>query len=379
MENIKILAIDDDPVITKQIVDFFDGTEIEGYKIFVKTENDFEKGNKLLQEEDYDILDLYRGNASEQNQDRIGKEILESIKSTVPIAVIFYTGLTKYVEDDTSDMVRAISKTSSNGLKDLQNELEGLIKTGLPLIRKRITTHAHNIIREYYWDVVDNHSDFIKKDKGLLEYLLVRRLAATLNKEGISKIFGKTISTDKIHPLGFYIYPPAQNDFYEMGDILQKNDDHSFHVVLTPSCDLAHQGKAEYILLIPVILLKETSEYKKYVECKKKNTEESLKKLPSLKDSLSKLIGSRKTDRFFFLPYNEFIGMPNIVLDFQQGFNYKLEKNNEYKLPEFKKVAKIDDPFAQDMLAAFIRNKNRPGSPDIDDEHIITLIDSEII
>ncbi|MDP2704564.1 MAG: hypothetical protein Q8P01_05160 [bacterium] len=377
MQEIKVLTIDDDSVVTDQIRDLLHGAEIEGCKISVEVENNFGNGKKLLQERDYDvvILDVYRGNPSESNLDLPGKEILDEIKLTVPIAVIFYTGLTTHIQDCASAMVRIVSKTTAGGL---EAELASLIKTGLPLIRKKITQHTHEILRAYYWEFVDRHSNLVaaSEDDALLEYLLLRRLAATLNREGVTKIFGKTFSPEKIHPLGFYICPPFQEDVYEMGDILKKDSDNSFHVVLTPSCDLA-QKKADYLLLVPAAPLKETTEYKKYIECKNLNTAESLIRLPNLKDALIRLISSRKSDRFFFLPRNEFIDMPDVVLDFQQGFNHRIEDATEHKLAGYKKVCKIDDPFAQDMLATFIRNKNRPGSPDLDADHVLGYLDSE--
>lgn len=377
MQEIKILAIDDDSTVTNQIRDLIHDAEIEGCRISVEVENNFETGKQLLQQKDYDvvILDVYRGDPLDSNRDLPGKEILDDIKLTVPIAVIFYTGLTTHIQDCASSMVRVVSKTTAGGL---EAELASLIKTGLPLIRKKITQHAHKIMRAYYWEFVDQHSDLVaaSADDALLEYLLLRRLASTLNREGVTKIFGKTLSPEKIHPLGFYICPPFQEDVYEMGDILKKEDDNSFHIVLTPSCDLA-QKKADYILLVPTMQLKETTEYKKYIECKNLDTAESLKKLPSLKDALIRLISSRKSDRFFFLPRNEFIGMSDVVLDFQQGFNHKIEEDTGHKLAGYKKVCKIDDPFAQDMLATFIRNKNRPGSPDLDAEHVLGYLDAE--
>lgn len=377
MQKLNILAIDDDATVTDQIRDLLDDAEIEGCKISVETENNFEDGKKHLQEKNYDvvILDVYRGSPSEKNNDLPGKSILEEIKQTVPIAIIFYTGLTTHVQDCASAMIRVVSKATGGAL---EAEIASLIRTGLPLIRRKINNHIQETLKAYYWEFVDKHSDlvFASGDDSLLEYLLLRRLAATLNREGVTKIFGKTFSPEKIHPLSFYICPPFQEDVYEMGDILKKDIDGSFHVVLTPSCDLA-QKKADYLLLIPTTLLKETVEYKKYIECKNLNTEESLKKLSGFKDSLVRLICSRKSDRFFFLPRNEFINMPDVVLDFQQGVNHKIEQVTGYNLVGYKKVCKIDDPFAQDMLATFIRNKNRPGSPDLDADHIVRCLEAE--
>jgi len=217
--------------------------------------------------------------------------------------------------------------------------------------------------------LVDNHSGLLvqcPRNNDLLEYLLLRRLAATLGQEGINKIFGGAISPDKIHPLGFYVCPPLQEDNYEMGDVVKKNDDNSFHVVLTPSCDLVRKG-ADFLLLVPTIPLKNMPEYIKF----KKNQNE-----PN-KDNLIKVIESRGKDRFFFLPRNEFIGMFDAVLDFQQGVNHKFSCEDR-KLTGYQKVAKLDDPFAQDMLASFVRNKNRPGSPDIDSDHVLNYLCEEI-
>jgi len=378
MENIKILTIDDDATITKQIQDLFHDEVIEGHKILVDVENDFATGMARLLEGEYDIvvLDVYKGEPTEGNANQPGREILEEIKTTVPITLVFYTGLTSHIEECASDIVRVVSKTTSGGL---ETEITSLIKTGFPLIRKRISKHINDVLREYYWEVVDNYADSnkVSGEEALLEYLLLRRLAATLNREGATKIFGKAISSEKVHPLGFYICPPLQNDTYEMGDVL-KRDDGSFHVVMTPSCDLANK-KADYLLLVPTIKLKDTPEYKKYVECVKLNTEESLKKLSNNKESLSRVIGSRNSDRYFFLPHNEFVGMPDMVIDFQQSSNHKIEVESAYKLSGYSKVLKIDDPFAQNMLATFIRNKNRPGSPDLDTDYIIAAIDAEEI
>jgi hypothetical protein len=41
------------------------------------------------------------------------------------------------------------------------------------------------------------------------------------------------------------------------------------------------------------------------------------------------------------------------------------------ELKNFSRVAKLDDPFAQSMVASFIRYYNRIGFPDIDADYII--------
>ena len=40
-------------------------------------------------------------------------------------------------------------------------------------------------------------------------------------------------------------------------------------------------------------------------------------------------------------------------------------------LKSFKKIAKLDDPYAQSMISSFIRYYNRIGFPDIDSDYVI--------
>lgn len=362
MEQIKILIIDDDAVVCKQIVDLLNNTEIAGCKILIESESNFENGKLHLQNGNYDvvILDVYRGQPSETNQDLVGKEILEEIKRTTPIAVIFYTGLVTHVESLKSDIVRIVSKSTGS----IENELKLLIETGIPLIRKKLVKHTQETLRDYYWGFVDGNTGLVRnsENKALSEYLFLRRLATTLTRNGMTKIFGNSISADKVHPLEFYVCPPIEGSIYETGDILKKDADNSFYVVLTPSCDFA-QRKADYILLVSGTLLTEFAEYVKYQENRGNATN---------KENLVRLIESRKSDRYFFLPRNELIGMPDLVLDFQKVTSHPLVGFNGYE-----KIAKIDDPFAQDMLAMFVRNKNRPGSPDLDTNHVLKYLNEE--
>ena len=175
-------------------------------------------------------------------------------------------------------------------------------------------------------------------------------------KEKIIDILGDPrISADKVHPMEFYVYPTITEE-YEAGDILEE-ESKNIYVVLTPSCDFILRNgkrKAENALLACCIPLKETDEFKKY--CGNKNADN--------KDKLARLIEDRRGDRFFFLPKAPFID--NSVLDFQ-----KVRLVAFSDLSNFRKIAKLDDPYAQAMSASFMRYYNRIGSPDIDSDHIL--------
>lgn len=361
MQQIRILAVDDDPAHTEQLSDLLDGKTLAECAVAVQVENDFSKAMEKLQEKEYDIiiLDVYQGEPTEENNNLQGKEVLTQIKQAVPIAVILHTALPEHVEEFRSDIVRIVPK--SNG--DIKAEVESLIHGGVPLIKQKLLKHVRDQLTKYYWEFAEKHPDLIAtaSEDHLFEYLIARRLALTLNKDGTKQIFGDGIGDDKVHPLSMYIFPPIETR-YEMGDILRKNDDGAYWVVMTPSCDFA-QKKAKYILLAAAIPLTDHEDYRKYASNKSSKH----------KENLTRLVKSTRNERYYFLPKIQMIEMPDLVIDLQQVASFTFEGFEGYT-----NIAKLDDPYSQDLMAMFTRSQNRPGSPDIDDSHVIGYLDTEI-
>ena len=196
--------------------------------------------------------------------------------------------------------------------------------------------------------------------------MLLRNIADSLSRKQIKQIIGdEAIHEDKVHPMEFYIYPSNTGEF-ENGEIVKRKGTEDVYVIVTPSCDFIERFKrgvsvgrnAEKILLINAIPLTNTFEYKNYKD--NKNTEN--------KNALNKLINSSKSDRYYFLPGTPFI--TNMVLDFQQSITieYSTLKNS------YDRVAKLDNPFAQSVIASYIRYFNRIGFPDIDSEFVISQL-----
>ena len=160
----------------------------------------------------------------------------------------------------------------------------------------------------------------------------------------------------------FYIYPREDDVEYENGDILENNESKNVYVILTPSCDListeTRQRKAERVLLVKAKCLTEMDEYIAY---KGKQNNDNKKRL-------SKIINSAKSDRYFFIPGTPFI--TNRVIDFQDKSMVDYGELNA----NFKRIAKLDNPFAQSMTASFIRYYNRIGFPDIDVDYVLSKL-----
>ena len=352
--------IDDDQKNTESIKKILHGEKVGEHKILLETVNDFQSGKKKLKSHDYDllILDIFKGKPSSSNPHRDGIKILRDIKKTTFIPVIFFSGLTKDVENLKTDIIRVVTKTAG-GNKALLDEITQIINTNIPLIKKKLKNHIDESMRSYFWDFVQRDWDNFSKniDEVSLGYLLTRRIAKSFSKERIKQILNdRKISEETIYPLEYYIYPPP-NEILGTGDIISKNG--KFYVVVTPSCDVA-QNKADFIHLAKCIPLKNFDEFKEYIANRSSKT-----KL----DELKLILKSNKKDRYFFLPQTHFID--NLVIDFQQMISIKINEAKKYK-----RVAKLDSPFSESMTAYFLRHYNRVGIEDLNVEYIINKINT---
>ena len=251
----------------------------------------------------------------------------------------------------TSTMIKSKSSLSSLEI--------AVSKSGLLNIRRKILDYAEKTIRFFFWDFVSNNWD---KLKGRIEsddliLLLIRRLALQLSKENLSGLpIDLKYDVSKVNPLEFYIFPPIIKDRFEAGDILER--DEKKYVVLTPTCDLMPRNngitKVKSVLLVEATPLKNREEYKEYSDSKSKGK----------KDELSKLMGNRKST-LFFLP--GFPLMEDQILDFQNLSTALIEDVKQ----NYRKIAKLDSPFAEAMLSIFLNHYDRIGIPMLDVKRLI--------
>jgi DNA-binding response OmpR family regulator len=356
--DLKVLFIEDDDKLRENLIAFFNETVIAEYTIIAESTGVFREGLEKIIKNDYDlvILDLY--NDKDVKDEEAGIKVLNDIRKNAFVPVIFYTGHPHKVADLSSEIVGVVSK--GEGIEKLILEIDRIIKSKLALIKTQVYKHLKESLRKYFWETVDSNKKAFPQGKNdfSLGYLLLRRFSDSLSKENIKSLLGDDkIKIDKAHPMEFYIYPTNEKEFQE-GEILLK--DGIYYAILTPSCDFILDGKRPrkvgMVLLAKAKLLTETEEYKKYISNKDK-----------YKQNLFELVESRKSDRYFFLPKTPFI--ENLVLDFQIKTMVDYEE-----LKSFTRVAKLDNPFAQSMIASFVRYYNRIGFPDIDAEYVISNI-----
>jgi hypothetical protein len=363
--ELKLLFIEDDETLGKNLFKIFDGETISEYRIKADVVNVFEEGINAIKNSDYDIiiLDLYKD--KEAKDEEAGIKVLNQIRKTAFIPVIFYTGHAYKITDLISEVVGVVSKGDVEGIKALNIEIERIISSKIALIKSQVYGHLRESLRKYFWETVDaDKKVFIpRKNDFSLGYLLLRRFASSLSKENIKQLLGDDkIKRDKAHPMEFYIFP-ANTGEYEAGEIISRLSE--IFVILTPSCDFALRTKKDgsterkvgKILLARVIPLNNFPQFKSFKEV---NNKENINKLVSL-------ITNNQTDRFFFLPGTPFID--NNVIDFQSKEMIEYEE-----LKNFVRIAKLDDPYSQSMISSFIRYYNRIGFPDIDSDYVIASL-----
>ncbi len=288
-----------------------------------------------------------------------GLVVLREIQSYAFIPVIFYTGIAHQITNLQSEVIGVVNK--SDGIKTLEDEIRRIISSNVALLKPKIIAHINEELKKYFWDIIDKQKEIFKRNTTdySLGYLMLRRLSHSLSKENIKTLLADTnINEDKTHPMEFYLYPSSDGE-YQAGEIITKKG--IYYAILTPSCDFIEDLKISRfrsvgkVLLAVATPLTENNYYKDYKKANNKTN----------KDRLMRLIGNvEKEIKYFFLPGTPF--MENLILNFQDKIMV------EYKdLESFTRLAKLDDPFAQSMIASFIRYYNRIGFPDIDADYVV--------
>lgn len=371
--DLRLLYIEDDETNRRDLISVLSGEVLSGHTVNIDAVDTFEDAIRKITSNHYHIviLDIYKGkpdNGGEQE----GLIILKQIQNQCFIPVVFYSGNTKNVQSLKSQIVGVVTK-GDDGIDGLKSEIERLLKFNLPFVKENIHSYLGNELKEYFWNIIHKERNKFTADKNdfSLGYLMLRKFGNSLSREKISDILGdRQLANGKVHSMEFYLYPTDITQEYECGEIL-KSDNNVF-VILTPSCDFVDRGggkrKVGEVLLAKTQLLSDTAEYKSYCNKKKEDgKDKSAKEMEGDKNKLIKVITSGKSDRYFFLPSTPF--MENRVIDFQVKEMVKYENLGVYS-----RLAKLDSPFAQAMVASFIRYYNRIGYPDIDSDLIISAM-----
>ncbi len=351
-----------------------------GEKLKVTTEVVFDKALDRLEASQFDliILDVRLGSHEEEREEEEGIKVLEAIKTRCFIPVIFYTGLPQKVRDLQTPLIKVIENTE--GLPKVLSTIKEIFSTGLPLVNRALLQHVKKVQRDYMWDFVARNWEKFgdTPDRTSLAYLLARRLAKSLDSPGIQRLaeeLGDTTGVwcgeDNVHPMMYYIVPPITAE-PTTGDIFSKaiDDQTEYTVLLTPSCDI-DKGKAEWMLFARCLLLSEQPEYVEYAQ-----NPGDRKAKGKIKSLLNDNREGNQPERFKFLP--GVIDLPDMVVDFQQLTAISLDEFNSLKgQGQLERIASLDSPYAEALIARFTRYFGRVGVPALNIDMIIDRIEKE--
>jgi CheY-like chemotaxis protein len=374
----RFLLIEDNDDIAEQV--------IEGVSTFVDApdtatimrEPTFVNGINRLRQERFDllILDLKddQNQALPEHDVSAGVAIFEALKTIRFVPVVFYTAHAHKVRQFTTPFVRVVEK--GEGLEKLGKEIRVAMSTGLP----KLSLLVDDIQRQYMWGFVSEHWKQFEAEhhKTDLVYLLARRLASTVElgaaamaQQLNNAIADQPVSHIDVHPMQIYVYPPVEQ--IQAGDILSGKIKGLIGtwIVLTPTCDLV-QKKAEKILLARCISLTTTAEYISWAEDQTSKT--NLRLLGNLLgDNRQTLATGPKVqaDRYKYLPGTFFL--EDSVVDFQDVFTAPANE-----VVALTRIACLDSPFAEALLARFSRYFSRLGTPDISTKAIFGRLENSL-
>ncbi len=368
----QLLFVDDEPKFCDEVKEYLEDEHLGSpdEKMYVKTLTDFNKALEALERHRFDllILDVRLGLHDEFPEEEVGIKTLEEIQQRRFVPVIFYTGLPHLVQEHQTSIIQVVRK--SEGLPRLLEVVKNIFDTPLPTVNRALIRHLETVQRDYMWDFVAKHGqEFIDTpDRTALAYLLARRLAMSLSGPGIRQLAqdlgdstGGFVVENKVHPMRYYVMPPVEKspltgDLYQ-GDIGGQD---GYWILLTPSCDIVNE-KAKWVLMAPCVFLTEEQEYQDWHSNPSKRKKEKLESL------LSNNRRDGQRERFYFLPGA--LDLPDLVVDFQQLVTLPREEMNSLK-----RLASLDSPFAEALLARFCHYFGRLGTPDLDTEVILNRL-----
>ncbi len=334
--------------------------------------SNFDEALRQIEQRRYDlvILDirdqgaasepLAEGNADESCDDATsadrGLQLYNEIRRRRFLPILFYSAVAHLAQHlDAPPFVTVVSKLGNeDGL--LRHRVTDVFDSRLPFLNRSIELHIDITLRDFMIEFVERYwAELVSVERrGDLAHLMVRRLARSLDATYIAELADAEVAAPggRAHPTRLYIMPPLADS--STGDIVHDDSDRWF-VVLTPTCDLVKrsgQRKAEFVILASCLPLTESEEYRKWVENGR----------PVSGGQFNKLIANNRDgqrDRYYFLPAAW--GIPDLIVDLQR-INHLASEDFD----RLRRVATLDDPYAQAVVSQFGRYAGRVGTPDLD-------------
>lgn len=369
MKELKLLIVEDD----SNVIDTYT-RDINSYN---KTSTDLKIIETILSDKDIALgilknsdnnfdgavidLDLKQSGGSDSS----GNEVIKEIKENLRFPVFVISGTSHNLDLSLSEETSFFKVRDRDADFDFIEQIVAIYNTGITEILNRKGT-IESYINTIFWNHISTSMDVWindpsrtpeEKHKSLLRYTLLHiQEYLELSEES---------DFEDYHPAEIYITPPVKPNVFT-GDIVLENQTGIKYIVLTPSCDLAHRGKTEVVLLVQI----QNKNEGEIIRLKTiiNNPEESNGNKKSAEKELKRLISNNHSSKFHFLP--DYKDIEAGLIDFQ----LLKSASKDSLLVDYIRIASVNSTFTKDIVARFSYYYSRQGSPDFDIEEIYSSL-----
>lgn len=362
--NLLIIEDDDSQIeIYQDAVDEYNRKAPE-IKFNIVVEKSLSNGLQILKSNVFDgaTIDL---KLSSKDTEGEGNEIIREIRNKYRFPIVVLSGYPDDLDDELREENRffRIYPRSSIMYSQILDDFIKIYSTGVTRILG-IRGVINTLLDDIFWNRLSNSIDYWIKQSipGSNTEKIISRYIVThlsefldLNEEG---------KFENYHVSEIYISPPVRK-FLFTGDIITNTQTNQDYIVLSPACDMAHEGKAACIVLAKIMELDmdKVKEYKSYLGSDKEKTRKKGE------DGIKALVKNSGSLRYHFLPPSN--GFKGGFIDFQQVYS---EENDSVVLVKYKIISSISSKFVKDIIARFSNYYARQGQPDINFDEMVEYI-----
>ena len=402
MSTWQILVVEDNPTVGEQVRKHIAQLALPGSDVppVVTLIASFDEALDFLRAHHVDVLVLdvrdqnrtesieqFDENGSDLTDADVGTDVYQQVRASRFVPTVFFTGLPQFVRHLVTEDAPFVAVVDKNGAVDPFDELTDrvcdILSSEFPAIHRALLWHVDVVVRDFMVDFVEKNWPQLAAPprKGDLAHLLLRRLALSLGSGGavlraqLDGVEGVDFGEQEVvHPMRMYVTPPVGD--FTTGDLLvgprippqpesaEANNGHAstWYVVLTPACDLVTgRRKADFFVLVECLPLGSEPELAAWRAAAAADPEssETKKAERALRRLMRNNPEDKQKDRFIYLPAAWTI--PDLLVDLQRTVHLPFHEHTEYD-----RVATLDSPYAEALVATFGRYLGRLGTPDLD-------------
>lgn len=356
----RVLIVDDEPkahdTVRTVVEEEFDGEfEIELTHLESFDAAEISLGSPASQF-DLVVLDVMDNGPLGGNSARTkGTDLYTRIRAIRWVPVIFFTAIKEDLGFRAEPPLRAIIGKDES--RDLGGAMRAALESNAAGISRELVETLDRETRMFLdKNLAPNWEAYTQHDPASLRRILISRLAAWLRDWETSSDAGLQAISENVPPASFYLVPPV-GDSWRAGTILL-DPESCYWIVLTPSCDLVLgrnnvdgcRPKASRILLARLVPLDSHVSMAKVL-----GPEEPSK---GLRKEALQVLRNRNDFRWYYLP--EFLRVPDRLVDLEH-----LVSEDYDRIAGWERVADVDSPFAEELLARQSQWRGRVGTPEI--------------